>query len=80
VSRHSALRDVVRAAGRHCPSSGFCIADAVEELMALPEEVRRAAARSRAEEFPWAATVAGFLAVHRLQETSSAQRRRTVAA
>ncbi|MFP5220638.1 MAG: glycosyltransferase, partial [Actinomycetes bacterium] len=49
VSRHSALRDVVRAAGRHCPSSGFCIADAVEELMAVPEEVRRAAARSRAE-------------------------------
>ncbi|HWH28078.1 MAG TPA: glycosyltransferase [Mycobacteriales bacterium] len=79
ASRHSALRDVVGPAGRHCPSSGFCIADAVEDLMDVPEELRRAAARSRAAEFPWTATVAGFLGVHRLHAPAATQRR-TVAA
>lgn len=66
VSRHSALPDVVGPAGRACPGSGFCLADAVESLAALPPELRRSAARARAEMFPWSATVAGFLAVHRL--------------
>lgn len=66
ANRHSALRDVVGPAGRSCPSSAFCFADAVEELLAVPEPLRRAAARARAEQFPWSSTVQGFLQVHRL--------------
>lgn len=60
----SALPGVVgtgagRAAG---DASGF--ADAVQDLLAVPEAVRRTAARARAEQFSWAETVRGFLAVH----------------
>lgn len=40
------------------------LADAVLALAARPEADRRAAARARAEQFPWAATVASMLAVH----------------
>lgn len=66
VNRHSALPDVVGAAGRACPSSAFCFASAVEELAALDERSRRRQARRRAEHFPWSRTVAGMLAVHGL--------------
>jgi len=51
-------------AGRSAAGSGFTFADAVQDLLAVPERVRRGAARSRAEEFSWGATVRGFLAVH----------------
>ena len=51
-------------AGRSAAGSGFTFADAVQDLLAVPERVRRCAARSRAEEFSWEATVRGFLAVH----------------
>jgi len=51
-------------AGRSAAGSGFTFADAVQDLLAVPERVRRGAARSRAEEFSWEATVRGFLAVH----------------
>ena len=47
-----------------CGAAGMAFADAVEELLAVPEAVRRSAARARAQEFSWAATVSGFLAVH----------------
>ena len=80
VNRHSALRDVVGPAGRACPSSGFCFADAVEQLVALPEEPRRAAARSRAEQFPWPVTVGGFLAVHGLPTPGRPDERAVAAA
>ena len=65
-SVHSALPAVLDAAGRSCPSSAFCIADKVEELMDVDERVRRRTARQRAEDFPWSRTVAGFLEVHGL--------------
>jgi alpha-1,6-mannosyltransferase len=64
VSRHSALPDVVGEAGRACPGSGFCLADAALDLAA--RSGARAAARARAERFPWSATTDGFLAVHGL--------------
>lgn len=52
--------DVCRAA----PGTPTAFADAVEELLAVPDATRRAAARTRAEEFSWDLTVRGFLAVH----------------
>lgn len=67
VNRHSALPSVVGAAGRACPSSPFCFADAVEQLLTVDKQTRRQAARQRAEAFPWSRTVAGFLEVHRLR-------------
>ncbi|MGY1744232.1 glycosyltransferase [Blastococcus sp. SYSU D00695] len=51
-------------AGRAARGTGAAVADAVEDLLAVPEGVRRRAARSRAEEYSWDATVRGFLAVH----------------
>jgi alpha-1,6-mannosyltransferase len=33
-------------------------------LLARPEPIRRAAARTRAEHYGWAAAVSGFLEVH----------------
>ena len=66
VNFHSALPEVVGPdAGRAAASSGFVFADAVQELLDLPEAGRRAAARARAEQFSWSSTVEGFLAVHR---------------
>ncbi|UUZ60704.1 glycosyltransferase [Nocardioides sp. B-3] len=47
--------------GRPNPSS---LADAVLDLAARPESVRRTGARARAEQFPWSATVDSMLAVH----------------
>ncbi|MEO5875472.1 MAG: glycosyltransferase [Streptosporangiaceae bacterium] len=42
--------------------AGF--ADGVAEIVSWTAEHRRAAARRRAEKFPWSATVSGMLAVH----------------
>lgn len=72
VNRHSALPAVVGPAGRSCPSSAFCLANAVEELVAVDEQVRRRAARRRAEQFPWSRTAAGMLAVHGLAPATRA--------
>ena len=66
ASCHSALPEVLGDAGRAAASTPWCIADAVQDLLALPPEARRAAARSRAELFPWSATVEGFLRTHNL--------------
>ena len=64
VNRHSALPEVVAAAGRTSPSSGFTFANAVQEVLALDELERRQAARSRAESFRWSQSVEAFLDVH----------------
>ena len=66
ASCHSALPEVLGDAGRAAASAPWCIADAVQDLLALPVEARRAAARKRAERFPWSATVEGFLRTHNL--------------
>lgn len=64
VSASSALREIIRpscgaAVDDHAPA----FAGAVTTLLESPEESRRAAARVRAEEFSWAASVSGMLRV-----------------
>ncbi|SFW47906.1 glycosyltransferase [Amycolatopsis australiensis] len=66
VSASSALREIVRpgcgaAVDDHAPA----FATAVTDLLDSPEDLRRAAARARAEEFTWPAAVAGMLATFR---------------
>lgn len=63
---HSALPEVLGPAGRASPSTPRCFADAVEAVLATDERARRRAARQRAQQFPWRATVEGFLDVHGL--------------
>jgi alpha-1,6-mannosyltransferase len=46
------------------PATGPGFADGVVEVLGWPEAWRRAGARSRAERYPWSATVAGMLSVH----------------
>ena len=61
----SALPGVIGPhAGRAAAGGCRAFADAVQDLLATPEGVRRAAARARAEEFSWEDTVRGFLDVH----------------
>jgi alpha-1,6-mannosyltransferase len=67
VNRNSALPSLVGSAGRVAPSSGWCFADQVEDLLAAPETARRRAARHQVEGLSWDATVQGFLDVHRLE-------------
>lgn len=62
VSERSALSEIVR------PGCGVAVADdapafasGVNELLEDPEPLRRAAARARAEQFPWPAAVDGML-------------------
>jgi alpha-1,6-mannosyltransferase len=62
VSATSALPEVVGAAGVAVTGEDF--ASGVREVLSRPEPVRRAAARTQAERFDWASSVAGFLAVH----------------
>jgi alpha-1,6-mannosyltransferase len=65
VNRHSALPEVIgSSAGRAAASSGFTFADAVQELLEVPELERRTAARRRAEVFDWSYTTDGFLGLH----------------
>ncbi|HEX8934026.1 MAG TPA: glycosyltransferase, partial [Pseudonocardiaceae bacterium] len=66
VSRSSALREIIG------PTCGAAVADhapafagAVSRLLDAPEPFRRAAARTRAEEFTWPAAVTGMLAALR---------------
>jgi alpha-1,6-mannosyltransferase len=64
ASAESALSEVIGAAGLAAAGEGPAYADAILELMARPESLRRRAAREQAERFPWAAAVDGFLAAH----------------
>jgi alpha-1,6-mannosyltransferase len=51
-------------AGIAATASGPAFAAAVAEVMAWPEGGRRAAARARAEQYPWSRTTDAMLAVH----------------
>jgi alpha-1,6-mannosyltransferase len=64
ASAHSALPEVIGDAGTAAPGDGPAYAAAVCSLLDRPAGQRRAAARARAERFPWSAAVAGFLAAH----------------
>jgi alpha-1,6-mannosyltransferase len=59
-----ALPEVVGGAGTVVRGEGF--ADGILEVAAMPTAERRRAARERAEQFGWDASVAGMLAVHGL--------------
>lgn len=50
--------------GAWAPPHPQALADAVLRLAARPVEMRRAAARQRAEQFPWSSTVAAMLELH----------------
>ncbi|MFG3227909.1 glycosyltransferase [Kitasatospora sp. NPDC048194] len=64
VSRSSALPGLVGPAGVAAEDTGAGFARAVADLLARPEEQRRAAARAQAERYGWPAAVAAFLAAH----------------
>jgi alpha-1,6-mannosyltransferase len=62
VSARSALPEIVRpACGAACDDNAPAFAGAVTTLLDRPEEQRRTAARSRAEEFAWPSAVTGML-------------------
>lgn len=66
VSASSALREIVRpGCGAAVPDAASAFASAVTGLLDSPEELRRAAARARAEEFAWPVSVEGMLAALR---------------
>ncbi|MET8680249.1 glycosyltransferase [Streptomyces sp. NPDC004647] len=60
----SALPAIVGTGGAVAPGEGAAFADAVQRLLARPEQDRRAAARARAERFGWSEAVEAFLAAH----------------
>jgi alpha-1,6-mannosyltransferase len=62
VSAHSALPEIIGTAGVAVHGEDF--ADGVREVLARDPAARRAAARERAEEFGWPASVAAFLSAH----------------
>lgn len=71
VNPASALPEVIGdSTGRCAEGDPVAFADAVEQELARPAGQRRAAARTRAEQFPWAAMVAGFLGAHGLARDS----------
>ncbi|GAA1877996.1 glycosyltransferase [Lapillicoccus jejuensis] len=65
AARTSALAElVVGDAGAVADPDPAALADAVAQVLAVPPARRRAAARARAEEFPWDRTTARLLALH----------------
>ncbi|MFE3602327.1 glycosyltransferase [Streptomyces sp. NPDC059096] len=74
ASASSALPEVIGDAGRAAADDAVSFADAVEDLLARPEDTRRAAARARAELFGWDTAVAGFLAAHDAHPVTTAPR------
>ena len=64
VNRNSALPSLVGTAGRVAPSSGWCFADQVEDLLTTPETTRRRAARHQVEDLRWDNTIRRLLDVH----------------
>jgi len=69
VSADSALPEVIATAGVAVRGENF--ADGVRELLARDPAARRAAARARAEEFGWPASVRAFLSAHEALNTDS---------
>ncbi|MFF4872043.1 glycosyltransferase [Streptomyces sp. NPDC000961] len=64
VSASSALPEVVGTAGVAAADTPAAFASGVQGLLALPETVRRRAARARAEGFAWDRSVTAFLRAH----------------
>lgn len=68
---HSAVPEVTGPAGWPAASTPRSFADAVTSVLAADRAQTRLAARARAEQFPWSATVSGFLRVHALPVVAS---------
>ncbi|MEV0676538.1 glycosyltransferase [Actinosynnema sp. NPDC050436] len=67
VSKSSALAEIVRpGCGEAVPDHAPAFAEAVEALLADPEPTRRAAARTRAEAYPWHTAITGMLTALRI--------------
>ena len=64
VNAESALPEVVGEAGEVAAATPEAFADAIERVLERDGAARRRAARSRAEAFPWSATVDAMLALH----------------
>ncbi|GAB2970892.1 glycosyltransferase [Nocardioides montaniterrae] len=64
ADRGGARELVDRTCGAWGAPTAQSLADAVQRLAARPEAGRRAAARVRAEQFPWSRTVESMLAIH----------------
>ncbi|WP_328680293.1 glycosyltransferase [Streptomyces sp. NBC_00322] len=64
ASASSALPEVIGDAGAAALDTPTDFADAVQKLLARPEDERREAARARAELFDWQRSVDAFLAAH----------------
>jgi alpha-1,6-mannosyltransferase len=64
VDAASALPEVIGDAGVAVRGEGTAFAAGVADLLSRNETSRRAAARARAEQFSWSASVSGFLAAH----------------
>jgi alpha-1,6-mannosyltransferase len=71
ASASSALPEVIGAAGLAAASDASYGA-AVRTLLNRPD--RRVAARARAEQFPWSASVAGFLSIVTAGRASASRR------
>ncbi|MFF9644383.1 glycosyltransferase [Kitasatospora aureofaciens] len=72
VSRSSALPGLIGPAGVAAADTGAGFARAVEQLLARPEEARRAAARAQAERYGWPTAVEAFLAAHGVRSCGAA--------
>jgi alpha-1,6-mannosyltransferase len=67
AAKTSAVAELIEGdAGRTAMPEARPIADAIVSLLAVPEVRRRAAARARAESFPWSRTTDTMLALHDL--------------
>jgi alpha-1,6-mannosyltransferase len=66
--KHGAARELLApGCGLAAAPYGHTVAAAVERILSWPTDLTARAARLRAEQFPWSATVAGLLAAHRLE-------------
>jgi alpha-1,6-mannosyltransferase len=66
--KHGAARELLApGCGLAAAPYGHTMAAAVERVLSWPTDLTARAARLRAEQFPWSATVAGLLAAHRLE-------------
>jgi len=61
---YSALSGLAEPVGAIANDEPSAFADAVERVLAADESHRRAAARARAEQFPWSTTIERMLRLH----------------
>lgn len=65
VSREGGSREIITEdCGRAVSSDADEIAQAILDLASVPRELRRRAARRRAEQFPWSATAESLLSIY----------------